>query len=482
MAIRSGVDRREQLLFPPCFDDYVTADNPVRVIDAFVENVGVKGLGLDVAQEGARGAPAYDPLALAKLYVYGYSNRITSSRELEKATHRNIETIWLVRGLRPDHWTVNEFRKVNSKALKRLFRQFHLLCMDLGLVGRELVAIDSSFFKGSANSSTIRTQSSLSKEIAKVDGAVEQYLQQLKSGDGESPVAKPDAEAVKQAISELGARREQLCAKLEAAEASPTGQYSEVDPDCRLLKKSGKTVAGYQVQAAVEAQSHMIVEQCVMDSGGDCEQLAPMAKLAREALGGGEVKALADGGYYSEDALEECEKLEGVEVHVPLPRERTAKAGLYPIENFKHDPVADVVVCPQGKRLERKSDTRPQNDHRLYHAFYNLAACRDCPVRAECTRGKYRKVHLSSRRHLAQAMKERLAAAPELYAQRMPTVEHPFGTIKFWMRCGELMTRGLTKVSGEVSLSCLCYNIKRAVTLLGAAELVARIQERATAA
>lgn len=422
------------------------------------------------------------PLALAKLYVYGYCNRITSSRELEKATHRNIETIWLVRGLRPDHWTINEFRKVNAPALKKLFRQFHLLCMDLGLVGRELVAIDSTFFKGSANASSIRTQSSLNKEISKVDLAVEDYLQQLKSSDGKDDGAKPDVEAIEQAIAQLKERREQLAGKLEAAEASPTGQYSKVGADCRLLRKSGKTIAGYQVQAAVEAKSHMIVEQCVAGSGGDREQLAPMAKLAREALGGGKIKAIADGGYYSEDALGACEDLEGVEVHVPLPKEKTAKAGLYPIHNFKHAVDEEVVLCPQGKRLERKGGSRPMKDHRLYHTFYNVAACRDCPVRRKCTRGRYRKVHLSSRRHLAQAMKERLAAAPEFYARRMPTVEHPFGTIKFWMRCGELMTRGLSKVRGEVSLSCLCYNIKRAVTLLGVTELVARIQERATAA
>lgn len=479
MGLRTGTDRREQMLFPPSFDDYVSCDNPVRVIDEFVESVELKELGLEqLLEESVRGAPRFDPRALLKLYVYGYSNRIRSSRELEKATHRNVEVIWLVKGLRPDHWTINELRKQHPGALKLLFKQFHLLCRELGLVGSELVALDSSFFKGSVNASKIQSQSTLKSRIEEADRRIEAYMKLLETAEPEeSKGGSPDGESVAVALRELRAKREALKGKLAGAEASPTGQHSEVDPDSRLLRKSGKTVGGYQVQASVDADSHLIVDEQTMRGGTDREQLAPMAARAREALGAESVHVVADGGYYSEEALEQCEGLEGVQVYVPVKKERGSKAGLYPKEAFSHDAERDVVVCPQGKCLPRKSDSRPKGDDRLYHTYYEVGACRNCPVRAQCTKGKYRKIHLSVRRHLSQAMHKRMESSTALYAKRASTAEHPFGTMKFWMQGYALMTRSHKKVSGEISLTCLCYNIKRAIKMLGIEELLRKIRE-----
>lgn len=478
MSYKRGLDRREQLLFPPSFDEYVSEENPVRVIEAFVESLRLEELELESSRaKQAEGAPSYDPRSLIKLYVYGYSNRIRSSRDLERATHRNVEVIWLMENLRPDHWTINEFRKRNAKTLKSLFRQFHLLCRELGLVGSEVVALDSTFFKGSANASKIDTKGNLKKRLEEADKRIVAYLKLLESTDEEEEKLCA-GEGVREALGEMQKRREDLQKRLREVESAPSGQRCRTDPDSRLLRKGGKTVGGYQVQAAVETKNHLIVVEDTMDGGSDHDQLAPMAEKAREAVGAQSITIVADGGYYSEEGLERCEALEGVHVHVPIKKERAQKKGLYAKESFTYEAEEDVVICPQDKRLERKTDSRPKKDNRLYRTYYNTAACRDCPVRANCTQGRYRKIHLSVRGHLSEALKGRLKAHPEVYKRRAPTVEHPFGTMKFWMHGEALMTRGRRKVAGEISLTCLCYNLKRTINLIGVPELLKAIAMR----
>lgn len=481
MGFKTGTDRMEELLFPPCIDDYVSVDNPVRVIDAFVEQLSLKELGLEERKDKKRnGANAYDPRALMKLYIYGYSNRIRSSREMEKATHRNLEVIWLMRELRPDHWTINEFRKKHPGVLKQLFRDFHLICRGLGLIGGKLVAVDSAFFKGSVNRANIHTTQRLEKSLEKLDRSIAGHMAKLSAAENEDSAATsapgPSPAQIKAAMQDLRTKRDAMEELKKAAQSSPTGQVSAVDPDSRLLRKGGECVGGYQVQTAVDSANHLIVVEHTMDGGTDSGELAAMAQRSREALGGGALKVAADGGYYSEEGLEGCENLDGVEVHMPVKTERGAKKNLYGSDRFDHNGEKDVVTCPQGHELARHGDSRPKGDGRVYRTYYNTRACACCPVRAKCTEGKYRKIHISVRKPLVDALKRRLKEQPEVYARRAATVEHPFGSMKFWMQGNALMTRGLKKVSGEISLTCLAYNLKRAIKILGVAELVRYLQ------
>lgn len=481
MGFKTGTDRAEALLMPPCVDEYVSKDNPVRVIDAFVEQLSLKELGLEErANKKRNGANAYDPKALMKLYIYGYANRIRSSREMEKATHRNLEVIWLMKELRPDHWTINEFRKRHPEVLKQLFRDFHLVCRGLGLVGGKLVAVDSAFFKGSVNRSNIYTAERLEKSLEKLNKSIAEHMTKLSAAEkedgGSASSPSPSAADIEAAMQELKAKREALEELKKAARSSPTGQVSTVDPDSRLLRKGGQCVGGYQVQTAVDSKNHLIIVEHTMDGGTDTSELVPMAERSKEALGGGEIKISADGGYYSEEGLEGCENLEGVEVHMPVKSERGTKKNLYSRDRFELNADKDVVICPQGHELARHTDSRPKCDERLYQTYYNTRACASCPVRAKCTEGKYRKIHISVRKPLVDTLKQRLKDQPEVYARRAPTVEHPFGTMKFWMQGNAVMTRGLKKVRGEISLTCLAYNLKRAIKILGVAELVRFLQ------
>ena len=481
MGFKTGTDRAEALLFPPCIDEYISADNAVRVIDAFVERLSLKELGLEERKDKKRnGANAYDPKALMKLYIYGYSNRIRSSREMEKGTHRNLEVIWLMNDLRPDHWTINEFRKKHPEVLKHLFRDFHLICKGLGLIGGKLVVVDSAFFKGSVNRANIYTTERLEKSLEKLNKSIDEHMSRLSAAENEDAAAasapRPAPADIEAAMQDLKAKREALEELKKAAQASPTGQVSPVDPDSRLLRKGGEYVGGYQVQTAVDSKSHMIVAEHTMSGGTDSSELVPMAQRSQEALESDALKVVADGGYYSEEGLEGCENLDGVEVHMPVKAERGTKKNLYSSERFELNADKDVVICPQGHELARHADSRPKGDDRLYQVYYNTQACASCPVRARCTEGKYRKVHISVRKPLVDTLKQRLKDQPEVYARRAPTVEHPFGTMKFWMQGNALMTRGLKKVGGEISLTCLAYNLKRAIKMLGVAELVRYLQ------
>lgn len=479
MGFKTGSDRSEALLLPPSIDDYVSEDNPVRVIDAFVEQLSLEELGLDERKDKLKsGANAYDPKALMKLYIYGYSNRIHSSRAMEKETHRNLEVVWLMKELRPDHWTINEFRKKHPEVLKQLFRDFHLICRGLGLIGGKVVALDSTFFKGSVNRSNIYSKERLKKSLDKINKAIAEHMEKLSAAEDEEAAAGPAPADFGSAMQALEAKRQALEELMETARTSPTGQASTVDPDSRLLCKNGECVGGYHVQAAVDAESHLIIAEHTMQGGTDSSELVPMVERSQQALQGGPVKVAADGGYYSEEGLEGCENLDEVEVHMPVKKERGTKKDLYTSERFEHRDERDIVVCPRGHELTRHTDSRPKGDHRLYKVYYNTRACADCPVRAKCTEGKYRKIHISVKKPLVDALKQRLKDQPEVYARRSPTVEHPFGTMKFWMQGNALMTRGLEKVRGEISLTCLAYNLKRAINLLGVAELVQYLQSK----
>jgi transposase len=475
MAIKFGVSREERQLLPECVEDYVGENNAVRVVEAFVEGLELGKLGIAVKEAGV-GASSYDPKALLKLYIYGYLNRVRSSRDLEKAARRNLEVIWLMRKLTPDHWTINEFRKKQGGKFKKVFREFHLVCGQLGLFGAELVAIDSAYFKASNNPSKNQTRGKLAETLRRIDEATEAYLARLEASEKESE-AQGGAEIkdLRTRLEGLGQKREKATRLLKEIEESPTGQISQSDPDSRSLKKGQQAVVGYQVQIAVEAEHHLIVANETQRTGGDHQALAAMGGEARATLGAEKLEVVADGGYYNVDEIKACEEA-GIIAYVPEKEVRKAGEGLYERQDFRHDPASDTLTCPQGQTLWRHEDTTRRGE--TYKVYYNTAACRSCALLTKCTKGKYRKVSLAWNLPTVEALRKRCQQAPQIFKKRSATVEHVFGTMKFWMGAGAVLTRGWKSVSAEIDLTCLAYNFKRVINIFGAANLTAWLQAR----
>lgn len=482
MSYRSGVSREQRMLLPESVEDYVGPENPVRVIDAFIEGLDLPALGFELEATERPGAPGYDPKALLKLYLYGYLNRIRSSRELEKATRRNLEVIWLVRGLGPDHWTINAFRREHRARFKGVFRQFNLVCGSLGLFGADLVAIDGTFLKAVNHSRRNFTQNKVKKMLEEIDRRTERYLQELETADRE---AAAQSMATKEGEEELGGLRCKLaemekkrgdCQVLLAAMAeSPTGQVSLTDPDSRHLEKASERTVGYNAPLAVDAAHHLIVTEEVTQEANDSHLLAPMATAAKEALGVEQLKVVADTGYYDHAQIRLCTK-QGIEAYVPMEERPPAGEGLYPVQCFEYDAGRDLYVCPQGRELMRHSDTtRSSGTDRTYYA--GVADCRDCPVRQQCTSGKYRKLNVHEDQELIDAHHARSRQQPKVQRQRASLVEHPFGTLKFWLGYRSFLTRGLNMVRAEFSLSCLAYNFRRVLNLLGVSTLLSVLQK-----
>lgn len=477
MTYRRGVDRDQVMLLAERVEDYVGADNPVRAVDAFVEGLDLAKLGFPLRTVGALGASEYDPRAMLKLYVYGYLNRLRSSRELEKATLRNLEVIWLMRKLTPDHWTINAFRRTHRARFKAVFRQFHLICGNLGLFGAELVAIDGTFLKAVNHPQDNFTQAKVQKWLEQIDERSEAYLQELETLDKEAAVQSlaeaaggDRAEELKQKLAKMEEQRTRAAALLVAMEQSPTGQVSLNDPDARSLDKGSQRTVGYNAQIAVDAAHHLIVAEEVTQQPNDAQLLAPMAGAAQEALGLETIKVVADRGYYSHEQMRQCAE-QGIETYVPMQTPHQAGNGAYPLERFTYDAEKDHFVCPQGRTLTRHSDSRKAGSvYRVYYA--GKAACRDCPVRAQCTQGQYRKLAVAVEEPIIAAVKTRLQKHPEISAQRRNLVEHPFGTMKFWQGYHHFLTKGLERVRAEFTLSCLAYNFRRVLNVLGVGPLL----------
>jgi len=489
MEYIASIPRTQVMLLPPCVEDYVGLENPVRVIEAFVNGVDLAQLKWPQREVGLPGARSFDPRVFLKLFIYGFLNRVRSSRELEKACRRNLEVIWLLSGLTPDHWTINNFRRVHRRQFAALFREFNLLCGGLGLFGAELVAIDGSFFKGVNNKERNFTRAKLERVLQEIDARTEAYLATLEQAETEvaaqglaaagAPAAPATAESLRARVAQLQKNREEYAELLAQVTAEGATQISLTDPDCRRLHKTKVTVVGYNVQVAVDAAHHLIAAQEVTCEGNDKQQMAPMAEAARAALGVEKLAAALDTGFHSLEQLKRCAAL-GIEVYVPAPKPaRVPGDGTYPESSFRYEAERDCYHCPQGHVLTRKSDTHMT--HGRYHVYANFSACRTCPVRSACTSGEYRRINVHEDAEIAAAAAARLAQRPEIMGQRMAIVEHVFGTLKGWWNQGAFLTRGLEMVRAEFSLSCLAYNLRRTLNLISVPKLLTALRAMAEA-
>jgi transposase len=467
-----GVDRGQSTLFPALLDEHIGDDNPVRAVDAFVDGLDLAALGFEGVQPLALGRPAYRPASLLKIYVYGYLNRVPSSRRLERECQRNIELIWLTGRLAPDHKTIADFRKDNSGAIVKVCRAFVMLCRKLGLLSAASVAIDGSKFKAVNASEKNFTQAKMKRWLERVEASIARYLSQLETADRQGD-AVPEARVarLKERIAKLKEETERLNAINAEMMKSEDKQVSLTDPDARAMGCSGRAIAtvGYNVQSAVDTQNHLIVAHQVINTGSDRHQLAPMAEQARTAMGAETLDAVADRGYYDSKQILACEQA-GITATLPKPLTSGAKAaGRFGKQDFVYAAAEDTYRCPAGERLTYRFTG--EEDGKMLRRYWTTA-CQGCALKGQCTTGAERRISRWEHEAVLERVQARLDRDPDRMKVRRRTVEHPFGTIKAWMGATHFQMRTLPKVASEMALNVLAYNMKRVMALLGVRALV----------
>ena len=471
-----GQDRTQSVLFPERLDDWIHEDSTVRVIDVFVDELDLSKLGFDRAEPAATGRPAYSPATLLKIYVYGYLNRVQSSRRLETEAQRNLELIWLTGRLAPDFKTIADFRRDNGEAIRKVCKEFVLLCRRMKLFTDGIVAIDGSKFKAVNNRDKNFTDRKLQARIEQLEDSIKRYLVELDRADRDVTAVLPGRVAhLKDKIAKVKQQMQELQVIGEQMKASEDGQISLTDPDARSMATSGRGtgIVGYNVQTVVDAKHHLIVAHEVTNVGHDRDQLAQMAKLAKAATGEGDLIALADRGYYEGYEILQCERA-GVAAILPKPMTSNNLAeGLFDKRDFVYDPTSDEYRCPAGNVAIYRFTSQERG--KTLHKYWS-SDCPQCPMKSRCTNGKYRRIARWEHEDTLDIVQQRLDAAPEAMKLRRQTVEHVFGTLKAWMGTSHFLTRTLPRVRTEMSLQVLAYNLKRAIKIIGAGPLMAAMR------
>ncbi len=469
-----GVDRSQTTLFPDRLEDWIDEDNPVQVIDVFVDELDLFELGFERVAPKRTGRPSYHPSVLLKLYIYGYLNRVQSSRRLEREAGRNMEAMWLVCRLAPDHKTIADFRKDNGAAIRKVCARFVALCRGLELLTEASVAIDGSKFKAVNTRDKNFTRAKMTRRLKQIEKGVERYLHQLDSADRQEPSLARTTKTVR--LNDKIATLKEEMKRLEELEArmlaTPDKQISLTDPDARSMATSGRGsgVVGYNVQAAVDTTHHLIVAHEVINEGNDRAQLAAMSKQAKAALETDALEVVADRGYFNGEEILACDKAD-ITVTLPKPLTSNNRAkGRFVKPDFRYVEADDVYICPAGERLVYHFSNVEKG---LTLRRYWTGACRSCAIKDRCTTGKERRITRWEHEHVVEAVERRLDEQPERMRTRRNTVEHPFGTIKAWMGATHFQMRTLKKVGTEMALHVLAYNLKRVMNILGIRPLIA---------
>jgi transposase len=468
-----GTDRTQGVLLPEQLEDYVSEDNPVRVVDVFVDSLDLGSLGFDGTQPAVTGRPSYHPGVLLKVYIYGYLNRVQSSRRLEREAQRNIEVMWLTNRLTPDFKTIADFRKNNGAAISKVCRQFVVLCRGLDLFADASIAIDGSKFKAVNNRDKNFTDRKLQARIEQLEANIARYLEELDRADRQ-PELVPAARVshLTEKIASIKSQIENFNEINKQLQQTPDKQISLTDPDARSMATSGRGtgMVEYNVQTAVDTKNHLIVSHEVTNIGHDRTQLALMSAQAQEAIGKKDLTVVADRGYYSGTEILACEEL-GVLPLVPKPLTSGNRAqGLFDKRDFVYHAARNEYRCPAGQTAPWRFTTV---EHGLQIDKYWSSACPSCSMKSQCTTGTNRRITRWEHEHVLDRMQQRLNVWPNPMRLRRQTVEHPFGTLKAWMGATHFLTKSLPRVKAEMSLHVLAYNLKRVMNILGIAGLMA---------
>jgi transposase len=471
-----GEDRRQDFLLPASLDDYVSEDNPVRAVEAFIDALDLKSLEFAGMTPAVTGRPAYHPATMLKIYLYGYLNRVQSSRRLEREAQRNVEVMWLTGRLAPDFKTIANFRQANGTAIRAVCSQFIGLCRQLNLFTRAVVAIDGSKMKAVNNRDKNYTAAKVRSRMQQVQDNIDRYLEELDRADrAESDIAEPKAARLTEKIARLRDQMRSLEAREEEVRLAPDQQVSLTDPDARAMTSAGRgtSIVGYNLQAAVDAEHHLIVAHELTNIGSDRAQLSTMAAKAKHAMGVDALDAIADKGYFKGEEIRTCEGI-GVAAFVPRPLTSGAKArGRFGKQDFVYLEQENVYRCPADERLTYRY-TSVEADMML-HSYWS-SNCQTCALHDQCTTGKERRIKRWEHEEVIEAMERRLDRRPEAMRIRRQTVEHPFGTLKAWMGSTHFLMKTLKHVRTEISFHILAYNLKRLIAIFGVQPLIAAMR------
>lgn len=470
-----GFDRRQEILFPKMIDDYISDENPVRFIDAFIEIQDLKELGFKHSELKTTGRPPYNPSDLSKLYLYGYLNSLRSSRKLMKESSRNVEVMWLLNNLTPDFKTIADFRKDNPEAIKKLFKSFVFFCKQLDLFGGEVVGIDGSKFKAVNSKKRNFNEEKLIQKLKDIEEKIEAYLKELEVNDTEeSSINQPDAKELKEKIEQLKERKSEYKELLNKLETSGETQVSLTDPDSRMMLNNQKFDVCYNVQTAIDDKNKLIVDYEVTNDVNDKKQLNEMASRAKEVLEVESLDVYSDKGYYNPEEIKKCVDNNTIPF-IPEPKPKQPKEESVPKpgfcdSDFKYDVHRDIYTCPGGRELTF-SVISEKNGKMMKE--YRSDSCSSCESKSKCTRNKNGRVIFRwEHEGILDDMRKRVKENKDVVKKRNCLCEHPFGTIKRGFNQGYLLLKGLRKVGGEMGFTMIAYNMRRVINILGMDKLM----------
>lgn len=474
MSHNIGQDRSQATMLPECLDDFISAGNPVRILDRIVNSLDCRALGFRYAVSAATGRPPYDPADLLKLYIYGYLKGINSGRDLEELCELNLEVMWLVRRIRPDFRTICEFRRNNAEAIQQSMLKFNELWFQLGLIGSDTVGIDSSKFRAVNSKDNNYSEKKLNQLLEHYRKRVSEYMQKLEEADSQQPgtekkeLSRTEIQEMEEKLNVLKERQRRHQERMAALKESGEKQISTVDPDSRRMRSKDGTIVGYSAQMTIDSKHNFILDFEITNAGNDTQQLQEMALRAKKLLNTETLKVAADTGYYKAEAIINCEKA-GIETHVSPPAPPLKTEELFQKKDFLYDAENDLYLCPANQKLVFKGLVSEHG--RKLRRYEPLAAntCRDCPLRIKCTtrKKKNRRITRFIDEEILEKAIQRTRANPELRTLRKSMVEHPFGTIKCRINHGRFLTKGKIKVRTEFALAVIAYNLKRGFSILG---------------
>jgi len=476
---KTGNNREQISIEPLCLDDMISEENPVRAIEAVVENMEIATLGFQYAETKNTGRKPYNPEDMFKLYAYSYYNGIRSSRKIERECHRNIELMWLIKELKPDHKTIANFRKENKKAIKAAFRKFTMICDELNLISKEIVAVDGSKFRACNGRMKYHSKGKIAEKLAHYSEAVEKYVNLLEQCDTNEETENSPIQYTRSELKEKLAGIQKRVAELEEIQkkVEEEGTIYLTDPDARLMRThNGGGDISHNVQIAVDAENHFVVAVDCVSEAVDYGQLHNISSQAKENLGVDELISIADKGYYSGEEFKKCSE-DNIQVIAPHPDKGGAQEKGYTKGYFKYHKETNTYTCPHGQILGLPQQRRKD---RKGDRYYNAEACSECPFKEQCTpKTPYRTIVRGGFDDYSEAVDIFTKANAKLFAKRKSLCEHPFGTVKRSLGFTYFLTQGTENVRTESLMHFLAYNFKRLIKIMGTPKLIEALKAKA---